>query len=248
MNFRHVVAFALGVVLTPAVAVAQNGTPPFTDEFPIETCTFQSTGANPYFALKAGRQLHFSNEACVDAGDCDELEELVFTVLNQTRTITLRDDGKTRNIVTRVVKEIHKADGKVVEISLNYFAECRGTQDVYYFGEDVDIILNGKVVSHDGAWLAGRNGAQPGIIMPGGAFLLGSRYFQEVAPGAALDRAEHVGVDLDIRVPAGRFDDCVKVTETSPLDPGAFSDKVYCPGPGLTIDSELELEGFFGTN
>lgn len=231
------------VLLLPAVARAQT---PFTDDFPDDECTFQSTGANPYFALKPGRQLHYSNERCVAAGKCDELEELAVSVLNQTRVVTLRDDGKVRNITTRILKEVHRADGEVVEVSLNYFAECKGTRDVYYFGEDVDILENGKVVSHDGAWLAGVKKAEPGIIMPGGAFLLGARYMQEIAPGVALDRAEHVGLDLKVTVPAGRFEDCVKVKETTPLEPGAVSIKVYCPGVGLTIDSELELEGYFG--
>jgi hypothetical protein len=60
----------------------------------------------------------------------------------------------------------------------------------------------------------------------------------------ALDRAEHVGVDLEVRVPAGRFDDCVRVKETTPLEAGAVF-KTYCPGVGLVIDDALRLEGVF---
>jgi hypothetical protein len=240
MNKKSMIACGLALALMPMAAAAG----PFTDEFPIETCKFQTTGTNPFFILKPGRQLHFSNQACVDAGECDELEEVVMTVLRQTRVITLRDDGRTRNISTRVVREVERADGELTEISRNFFAECAGTQDVYYFGEDVDIYEDGKIVSHDGAWLAGRNRAEPGLIMPGGAFLLGARYFQEIAPGVALDRAEHVGVDLEVEVPAGAFDDCVKVKETTPLEPGADF-KTYCPGVGLVIDEDLELEAVF---
>jgi hypothetical protein len=234
------IACGLALALMPTAVAAGS----FTDEFPVETCKFQTTGTNPFFKLKPGRQLHFSNQSCVDEGECDELEELVITVLNQTRVVTLRDDGKTRNITTRVVREVERADGELTEISRNFFAECTGTQDVYYFGENVDIYEDGEVVSHDGAWLAGRDGAEPGIIMPGGAFLLGSRYFEEIAPGVALDRAEHIAVDLEVEVPAGEFDDCVKVKETTPLEAGA-SFKTYCPGVGLVIDEDLELEGVF---
>lgn len=241
MNKTSMIACGLALALIPTAAAAG----PFTDEFPIEACTFQTTGKNPHFILKPGRQLHFSNQACVDAGECDELEEVVITVLNQTRVVTLRDDGETRNITTRVVREVERVDGDLAEISRNFVAECTGTQDIYYFGEEVDIYEDGKVVSHEGAWLAGRNGAEPGIIMPGGAFLLGSRYFQEIAPRVALDRAEHIGVDLEVEVPAGTFDDCVKVRETSPIDATATSTKIYCPGTGLVIDDELELEGVF---
>jgi hypothetical protein len=95
-------------------------------------------------------------------------------------------------------------------------------------------------VSHDGAWLAGKNGAKPGIIMPG-TVLLGSRYFQEVAPGVALDQAEHTAMGLHVSVPAGNFSGCLEATETTPLEPGSESTKVYCPDVGLVIDGDLEL-------
>ena len=164
----------------------------FTEDFPIEECQFRASGGNPFFNLTPGRQAYFTNQRCVAAGDCDELEELWITVTSHTRTIPLRDDGMLRNIPTRVVQEFETADGELVEISRNYFATCSPDRDVYYFGEAVDIYEDGRIVSHDGAWLAGRRGAEPGIIMPDRAFLLGSRYFQEFAPGIAQDRAEHV--------------------------------------------------------
>jgi hypothetical protein len=214
----------------------------FTREFPLEACTFKSTSKNPYFILKPGRQLHFSNARCVARGDCDELEVNVITVLYEERDITFRADDRMMTVRARVVEERETAAGQLKEVSRNFFAECAGTQDVYYFGEDVDNYENGVIVNHDGAWMAGRNRAKPGIIIPGGAFLLGARYYQEVAPGVALDRGEHVAMDLDVRVPAGRFDDCVKVNETSPLEPGSVSTKIYCPGTGLVTDDELELE------
>jgi hypothetical protein len=76
--------------------------------------------------------------------------------------------------------------------------------------------------------------------MPDRAFLLGSRYYQELAP-AAKDRARHTALGLEIEVPAGVFRDCVEVTETTPLEPGEESIKVYCPQVGLVIDDDLEL-------
>lgn len=245
MNIKSILLGVMSLVLAPSVALAQTDNRPFTKEFPIDECQFTLTGTNPYFSLKPGRQLIFSNDSCVAAGKCDATEEAVITVLNQTKVITLHDDGKARNITTRVIKETSTVDGKLEEVSLNYFAECKGTQDVYYFGEDVDVFDNGQV-THPGVWQAGRNNAEPGIIIAGGAFLIGARYFNEIAPGVALDRVEHVGEDLKVTVPAGKFDDCVKVKETTPLEPGASGLKTYCPGVGLTKDDDLELEGFFG--
>jgi hypothetical protein len=113
-------------------------------------------------------------------------------------------------------------------------------------GEDVDIYANGKVVSHEGAWLSGRQGALPGIVMPEDAFIVGSRYYQEVAPGVALDRAEHKRSGFAVQVPAGRFDNCVSVEETTPLQPDDVSQKVYCRGVGLVKDDDLELTALYG--
>jgi hypothetical protein len=81
--------------------------------------------------------------------------------------------------------------------------------------------------------------------MPDDVFLLGSRYFQERAPGVAEDRTEHVANDLEIDVPAGFLEDCVQINETTPLEPGSVSTKVYCPGKGLVRDGELELIAIF---
>jgi hypothetical protein len=215
------------LLLLPLGAAAADD---FTSSFRLEDCEFLARGANPHFILEPERQLAYEGE---DA-------ELFITVLEETRRIQLPIGGRPRTIRTAVVEEREFEDGEIKEISRNFFALCEKTNDVYYFGEEVDIYEDGEVVSHDGAWLAGQDGAQPGIVMPG-SFLLGSRYFQEVAPGVALDRAEHVAEGLEVETEAGQFQDCVEVTETSPLEPGSESTKVYCPGVGLVIDNDLVL-------
>ena len=219
-----------------ALAAAQNGEDPdFTTDFRLEECKFSHKGGNAYFSLDHGRQLIFEGE------DEGEFLELWVTVLDETRWIEFETtDGVTRWVKTRVIEEREWLDEELVEISRNFFARCRETSDVYYFGEDVDIYEDGDIVSHEGAWLAGVDGAQPGLIMPG-TFLLGSRYYQETAPGVAMDRGENVAMGLEIEVPAGVFDGCVEVLETTPLDPEEESTKIYCPGIGLVIDDEAEL-------
>jgi len=74
--------------------------------------------------------------------------------------------------------------------------------------------------------------------------LLGSRYFQEQAAGVALDRSEHVGAGISMKLAGKTFRDCVAVAETTPLEPGHVSDKVYCPGVGLVLDNEAVLTGY----
>jgi hypothetical protein len=225
-------AFLCALFLAHAVAAAAEPAP-FTDSFRLQDCTFSNAGRNAYFSLNPGDVLVFEGE------DDGETLELQITVLRDRQPITLEN----RSISTRVVEEREWLDGELVEVSRNFFARCEETGDVFYFGEDVDIYEDGEIVSHDGAWRAGVSGALPGLIMPG-RFLLGSRYFQELAPGIALDRAEHVAMELTIETEAGTFEDCVETVETSPLEPGSESTKVYCPGVGLVQDNEAVLVDF----
>jgi hypothetical protein len=243
MTTHHQRRSASAVVLlavVPFATLAQEDEPEFTDDFPVEECTFTPFGSNGFFSLIPGRRTYFDNSACVAAGECEDREDLVITVTHELKKVWLDDDRERRPIWTRVIVEHERENGQIKEISRNYFAMCVASRDVYYFGEDVDIYAGGKVVSHDGAWLAGRHGAEAGIIMPDSAFILGQRYYQELAPGVALDRAEHVDADRKIDLQAGNFDDCIEVTETTPLEPGSESTKVYCPGVGLVIDNDLE--------
>ena len=232
-------------VLAGAAAAAQDDG--FTKKFPLASCQFTSIGGNGYFPLIPGRQLYYSNAACVASGDCDDLAELWITAERETRRIPLRIGGNTRTVTTRVVEERETEGGELVEISRNFFANCWASRDVYYFGEDVDIYKDGKVVSHDGAWLTGRQGAMPGIVMPEDGFINGSRYYQEVAPDIALDRSEHKRTGFSVWVPAGKFDNCLEVEETTPLEPDDVGHKTYCRGVGLVKDEDLELTAIYGS-
>ncbi|HEY3517960.1 MAG TPA: hypothetical protein VGL98_13010, partial [Gammaproteobacteria bacterium] len=177
------------LILLPFAAMGQEDEPEFTDHFPVEECAFTPFGGNEFFSLMPGRRTYFDNSSCVAAGECEEREDLVITVAPELKKVWIDDGRERRSVWTRVVIEHEREDGQIKEISRNYFAMCVPSRDVYYFGEDVDIYAGGKVVSHEGAWLAGRHGAEPGIIMPDSAFILGQRYYQELAPGVALDRA-----------------------------------------------------------
>lgn len=226
----------LAIAMLAPVAVAQE----FTDDFDIERCKFEPNGRqNPYFSLNPGDQLTLEGE-----DDGEELE-VEITVTDDTKAITFQTPGgKTMSLQARVVVERETVDGELVEVSRNWYSRCRQTHDVFYFGEEVDIYENGQIVRHEGAWEAGKNGAQPGIIIPA-RFLLGSRYFQEQAPaGGALDRAEHVDMGFTVRAAGRTFRECVEVLETSPLEPGHESIKVYCPGVGLVRDNEAFLTEF----
>jgi hypothetical protein len=194
----------------------------WTDDFSADRDTLASTGKNPYFILEPGYQLVLKGGG----------EEATVTVMNETKTV----DG----VECRVVEERGWKDGNLDEVSRNYFAISKRTNNVYYFGEDVDEYKNGKVVGHGGSWLSGEKGARFGLMMPG-APLLGARFYQEFAPKSAMDRAEIVGLGLTFNTPAGEFKNCVKIKETTPLEPGKADYKVYAPGIGMVQDGDMKL-------
>lgn len=220
--------------------VAENvirGEPTFTEEFFLDECSFRPKGANLFFSLRAGYQLHL-------AGDDDgEMIDLYITVLDETRVVEFEVSGVPYRVRTRVIEEREYIDGELYEISRNFYARCRETGSVFYFGEDVCFFEDDECVSDSGSWLAGVDGAAPGVIMPG-TWLLGARYYQEIAPGVALDRAEHTQMGVTIQTPAGLLENCVVVLEDSPLDAGATSEKVYAPGIGLVKDGPIELVSY----
>jgi hypothetical protein len=226
---------AFGLTLTLALPAAAQDEPEFTQDFDVDDCRFSNVGRNAYFSLNPGDRL------ILEGDDDGEALRLQITVLHRTQFISFRtDEGDWVWVSARVVEEREWLDGELVEVSRNFYARCLATNDIFYFGEDVDIYEDGEIVSHDGEWRAGRAGALPGIIMPG-RFLLGARYYQENAAPVALDRAEHTRQGFDVLVPAGHLEDCVEVVETSPLEPGHESVKVYCEEVGLVSDGPANL-------
>ena len=233
-----------GVVMTYAAGAE------FTTDFRFEDCNFKSKGENPFFILQPGYQLVLEGEE-----DGEEVH-LLITVLPKVENIFVPGLG---GVKTRVVEEREWVDDVLIEVSRNFFAICAPRNDLAYFGVRVFIcddglvpngdgfLCNGKDPSHEGEWRAGQPDgdglAEPGIVMPG-SFLLGSRYFQEIADDIALDRAENVKMGLTVNTGAGILHDCVRVRETTPLEPGHVSIKKYCSGVGLVEDGPAKLAEF----
>jgi hypothetical protein len=194
----------------------------WTSDFSADKDTLTSTGKNPFFILEPGYQIVFE----------DENEKVVKTVLDETKMV----DG----VECRVVLERETKNGKLIELSRNYFAISKRTNSVYYFGEDVEEYKDDKVVGHAGSWLAGKDGAKYGLMIPG-VPLLNGRFYQEVARKVAEDRAEIIELGVSIKTPAGEFKNCVKMEETTPLEPNTKEYKVYAPGVGCVQDGDLKL-------
>lgn len=204
-----------------AVALQEK---PYEDKFPAEPKDLTTTGRSSYFVLEPGYQLTLEDTA--------KKEVLVITVLEDVR--------KIGDYEARVVEERETVDGRLKEVSRNFFAIDKRNKNVYYFGEEVDDYKDGKIVGHGGAWIHGEKGARFGLLLPGEP-AVGARYYQEVAPEVAMDRAEILSVSETYETPAGKFEKVLKTLETTPLEPAEKSIKHYAPGVGPIQDGDLKL-------
>jgi hypothetical protein len=210
----------------PAVFAQAPSKTGWTDTFAVDKKNFVSSGSNAYFRLEPGYRLRLEGREGL------RHTTLVITVLEETKLV----DG----VETRVVEERESKGGQLAEVSRNFFAFNTADRSVYYFGEEVDIYRDGKVVDHEGAWESGKNGARFGLMMPDQPEI-GARFYQEIAPGVAMDRAEIVGLHETLKTPAGEFKDCLKVAETNPVEGGGKEHKLYAPGIGIIKDASLVL-------
>jgi hypothetical protein len=215
----------IAVTIGTAGTITRTNTPQvasrWRDRFTVEKTDLVATGNNPYITMQPGRVLKLAHG-------------------NDTLTISvLGDTERVDGVPTGILEERETRNGALAEVSRNFMATDRNTGDVYYFGEDVDNYKHGKVVNHESAWRAGVAGAKFGLMIPAKPSV-GQRFYQEIAPKIAMDRVEVLSIDETIRTPAGTFEHCVHLRETSPLERDV-SNKYYAPGVGIIKDDEFEL-------
>lgn len=186
---------------------------------PFDPGNFVETITNPYFPLHPGKVFIYSG--VTDEGP----EVLLIYVSHQKKTIL--------GVDCTVVNETVTVDGILIEVSINWYAQD-GKGNVWYFGEDSKEYQDGAVISTEGSWEAGTNGAVQGIIMEAHP-QIGDIYQQEVAPGVATDFAKILGKARSIKVPYGSFTGCLFTKEWTPLEPGVTEYKYYVRGIGFAL-------------
>jgi hypothetical protein len=221
MNARWTAAALIALVASGSVMRASQSGSAWRDRFDVNKADLLSTGTNSYITMQPGRILKLAHG----------IDTLTVTILPDTQVI----DGVT----TGVLEERETTNGKLTEVSRNFMATHKTTGDVYYFGEDVDNYKNGKITDHESSWRAGTNGARFGLMIPARP-TVGDRFYQEIAPKVAMDRVEVVSTDETVKTPAGTFEHCVHLRETTPLERDV-SHKYYAPGIGIIKDDEFEL-------
>jgi hypothetical protein len=186
----------------------------------IDPADFVARIDNPYLPLTPGARWVYESE---------DGERVEVVVLAETRQIL----GITATVVRDTVTE----DGEIVEDTFDWFAQDRDG-NVWYLGEDSKEFKDGKPINTAGSWEAGKDGAQPGIVMRASP-QPGASYRQEFYRGEAEDMAMVLRLDGAETVPFGQFSGLLVRRDWTPLEPKAIEDKYYARGVGLVLEAKV---------
>ena len=178
---------------------------------------------NRYWPMKPGSRWLLRE---TDKGG--DVQRVEITVTDQTKTIM--------GIEARVVhdKVTNAKDGSLVEDTYDWYAQD-DKGNIWYLGEDTKEYENGKVVSTEGSWEAGVDGARAGIAMPAHP-RPGRQYRQEYYAGHAEDKARVLSLDDQAEVPAGHYKRVLLTKEWTPLEPDVLEYKLYARGVGVVLE------------
>jgi hypothetical protein len=136
-------------------------------------------------------------------------------------------------IQTTVVHDVAREGGEVIENTWDWYAQD-GCGNVWYLGENTKEYENGVVVSTEGSWEAGVDGAQAGVVMPADP-TVGVGYRQEFYEGHAEDEAQILSVSEQAEVPFGHFTDVVLTKDFTTLHAKMLEYKLYANGIGPVL-------------
>lgn len=186
---------------------------------------FVSAVDNEFFPLAPGTAFFYAGEKDGIPGT-DKMY-----VTHQTKQIL--------GVACTVVHDRVFENGILTEDTFDWYAQDVDG-NVWYFGEDSkELDAKGNVISTEGSWEAGVNGARPGIIMEADP-RVGDLYYQEFSKGVAEDVALVDGRDKSACVAYGCFDDLLVTKEWTRLDSGVVEKKYYAPGVGFILEDTVQ--------
>jgi hypothetical protein len=193
---------------------------------------------NSFFPLIPGSQRTYEKTFL------DEDGEMVTETVTTTVTDRIKLIEGIRCIVVLVFEEDSGGEG---EDTHDWFAQDVAG-NVWYCGEisreletfDGDDPEEPEILSVDGSWKAGRDGAKAGILIPA-APEVGDVIRQELLYGEAEDVIEILATDATESAPGGSCTgDCLETRDFTPLEPGDEERKYYAPGIGLIVEVDPE--------
>jgi hypothetical protein len=141
-------------------------------------------------------------------------------------------------------------DYEAVEVTDDFYAQAKVTNDVYYCGEVARNYEDGQLVNLDGSFEAGRDFAKAGILIKANPWA-GHAHRQEWLLGEAEDVIQYVGVNESPAPEEGGDNPndafscsmnggCVKTEEFIPPDPESGEYKYFLAGTGFVLGVGLE--------
>ena len=212
-----------GAARTPGTAVSPL--PQGGEAVELDPGDFTVDITNRYWPMEPGDR--WISSETDGKGDVQRVE---VTVQDETYTVAA-------GIEARVVHDQVTRAGAVVEDTLDWYAQD-GDGNIWYLGEKTAEYENGQVVSTEGSWEAGVDGAQPGIAVPADPEP-GLTYRQEYLKGQAEDQGAVLSTDEQVGVPTGIYTGAMLTRDTTALEPDLVELKFYVPGigPVLTLES-----------
>ena len=195
----------------------------------LDPADFTTEIDNPYWPMSPGSRWVYRE---VENGDA---LRVTVTVTERTKTI----DG----IEARVIHDlVTTPDGEKVEDTFDWYAQdSKG--NLWYLGEDTKEYEGDKVVSTEGSWEHGVDGAEAGIVVAADPEQ-GLTYREEHYAGHAEDAAEVLDVGAKVQVPYGRFTGAMITRNFSGIEPTIEELKFYAKGVGPVL--ELLVSGGAG--
>jgi hypothetical protein len=213
---------------TTATTGGESTLPVGSEPVQLDPADFTTEIDNPYWPLTVGSRWVYREET--DEG----AQRVVVTVTDQTKRIA-------NGVEARVVHDVVSLKGEPIEITDDWYAQD-SEGNVWYLGEDTAEYEDGKVVSREGSFEAGVDGAQAGIIMPANPEP-GLTYRQEYYEGEAEDFAKVLDLDSTATVPFGSFEGLLRSEDVNPLDkPRQVENKFFAEGVGPILTISISPE------
>ncbi|HEX5938636.1 MAG TPA: hypothetical protein VFZ75_13260 [Actinomycetota bacterium] len=208
--------------VTPSAETTPIEVPPVDGpyDWEIDPTDFVAAVDNPYFPLTPGTVLVYEGRSG-----------------GEPEVVRVRVTGRTKEILglaATVVRDTVTVAGEVHEDTFDWYAQDVDG-NVWYLGEATKEYEEGKVVSTEGSWEAGVDGALPGVIMPAQP-VEGLAYTQEHYAGEAEDKGRVIRLGEQVNAPAGSYDDVLVTEDWTPLEPKVRENKYYAPGVGVVFE------------
>jgi hypothetical protein len=208
-----------------AFAVAGANARPGSTARVVDPANFVTTVTNPWFPLKPGTTF------ILKGSKNNKPSVVTYVVTRKTKVIL--------GVTTTVINDTLRLSGKVEEKTVDWYAQDK-QGNVWYFGEATKTLdAKGHVLSTEGSWQAGVNGAEPGIYMPAHP-KVGLTFRQEFYKGHAEDHFKVISLQASQTVPLGSFSHLLKTREWTPLEPGVLGNKYYKKGLGLVAERDTK--------